>query len=63
MSLRYTFGRFVLKFHKNRMGDDFSKQLSIDILNSINLQTSYLEPIHNNITSINNTNESDLDGR
>ena len=64
MSLGYTLGRFVFKFHKNGMGDDvimtsfkFSpKQLSISQI-LLNFQTSYLE------RPSNNKNESDLDGR
>ena len=61
MSLRYNLGQFMFKFNRKKIEwwwrhyydviQVFSKQFSISQI-LLNLQTSYLEPIHNNITSI-----------
>ena len=59
VSLKYSLGRFVFKFHKKsyrwwRHCDViyvFSQQLSISQI-LLNLETSYFELIHDNITSI-----------
>ena len=61
MSLRYTLGRIVFEFHKSQRGYDVIVMSFMFYPNNylygisqilLILETSYLDPIHDNITSI-----------
>ena len=70
MLLRYTHGRFVYKFHKNRMGNDIivtSFKSSPNNCPHFKFYCTYKHRTCNQDTTIqrpsNDENESDLDGR